>query len=265
MKNIIVMTFLMVCMTGIMAQSSNTIVVPLSNPGEKGKLDVETFRGGITVMGTNRKDVKVTYQSMNGKKLGLEETRGGLKRLVGVGGGLEITENNNNVEIESQGHNKGMNFEIEVPQNFDLELSGYNQGDIMIKNVNGEIVAESYNGGVTAEGISGSMIANTYNGAIKASFTAVKEDSPLSFSNYNREIDLTFPANVKLSPRIKTERGEVFTGFDIDLAPITSKTEKNDEGTVIYVGSWINGKINGGGPELRIETYNGDVYIRKRN
>ena len=31
----------------------------------------------------------------------------------------------------------------------------------------------------------------------------------------------------------------------------------------IQLGKWVVGKVNGGGAEITMENYNGDVYIRK--
>ena len=248
----------------ISAQDNNTIVLPLSNPGERGWLGVEVGQGGITVTGSNRKDVQIKYFTEKGKKIGLVAAKNGLKRISGGSPGFEVIEDDNEVNIETQNNNKEIRFEIEIPKNFDLELDCHNGGDIIVNNVSGEIDIENHNGSVFAKDISGSLIANTYNGKLVASFLSLNKENPSSLSSYNHDVDVTLPANAKVSPRVKSEQGEVLTGFDMEFEPIVAKRDDEDGGTKIYVGGWINGKINGGGPEMRIETYNGNVYIRKK-
>lgn len=263
MKNLFLFAIFIASTCQAFAQSANPIAIPLSNPGKKGRLEVEASSGSIKVIGTIRKDVSIKYSSGKNKQLRLVEAKNGLKKVSGGSPGFEISQSQNNVSIETQHNNKGVNFEIEVPNTFDLELDCYNGGDITVKNINGEIDIENYNGSIYAHDITGSMVANSYNGKVKVSFKALDGKNPLSFSSFNQDIDITLPANAKLSPRIKSERGEIFTGFDIQFEPVATKKEENNDGSTIYIGSWINGKINGGGPELRVETYNGNVYIRK--
>lgn len=243
----------------------NTLLVPLSEPGNKGTLSVDLNRGKITIIGTNRKDIKITYLTGKTNQPTLVEGKNGLKKISGGSPGFEISESDNKVDIETYHSNKPISFNIEVPHNFNLKLDCMNGGEMIVKNVSGDLDLENYNGDIIAEKVTGSMTANSYNGKIKVSFESIDKDKPLAFSTFNQDIDITLPANVQLSPRIKSERGEILTGFDMELAPMKAKQEKDEEGTKIYVGSWISGKINGGGPELRIETYNGNVYIRKRD
>lgn len=67
-----------------------------------------------------------------------------------------------------------------MPMGFDLNVSTYNSGDILIENIQGELEVESYNGKIKANQISGSMVASTYNGPITVTFDKVKEGAPMS-------------------------------------------------------------------------------------
>ncbi len=124
----------------------------------------------------------------------------------------------------------------------------------------------NYNGEITAEGISGSVVATTYNGEIKATFDKVTDGAPMSFSTYNGDIDLTFPSTLKASLKMKTDQGEILTGFDVNLVksgPVEKKEGKS--GTFrVKVDEWVRGDVNGGGPEFVMKTYNGDVKVRKK-
>lgn len=246
------------------AQQKGEVPVPLTSPDKRGKLNVDIKKGNINVIGSSRKDVLVKYSGTEEEKKA-PETIGGLTKIASGVMDLEISENNNNIKIESGSWNKGVNIIVEIPAGFDLKLSTYNDGDIHVKNVNGEIVVENYNGKVTAEEISGSVVATTYNGDLKVSFVKVTPDTPMAFSTYNGDVDLTFPPNTRYSFKMKTARGEIYSDFDMKITP-TEPVKKEDKkhGTYkISVDEWVKGSINGGGPEIMIRNYNGDIIIRK--
>lgn len=255
------------------AQAQNEFTVPLSDPAKRGKLKAHLNYGSITVKGTARKDVLVKYKQEdenddddrhdhnNGKK-----SADGLKRVSGGGMDLEASELNNFVKVQSDSWNNKMNLEIEVPSGFDLEVHTYNDGDLVITNVQGAVELTNYNGEITALNISGSVVATTYNGEIKVTFDKVAEGSPMSFSTYNGDVDLTFPSTLKASFKMKTEQGEIYTGFDMNITssgPIQKKDAKSGAFKLI-IDDWKKGDVNGGGPEVTIKNYNGDIYIRKK-
>ncbi len=264
MKTILIICLSLITIAGH-AQDSGELEIPLTNPGQRAKIVVDLRKGGIEVVGTDRQDVLVRYEAIGGNSSTANNSEG-LKRIGSAALDLEITENNNSVNIESNSWQKGVNVYAEVPRNADLHVETYNQGDLLIKNINGEITADNYNGKITAENISGSLVADTYNGAITATFTAVTPDTPMAFSTYNGNVDLTFPANFKASLKMKTNRGDIYSGFDFAEVKSEPKrvVDKNASTYKVYLDEWVRGSINGGGPEIMIENYNGDIYIRKK-
>lgn len=242
------------------------ISVPLSKSGERGRVVVDIKKGPVTVTGTAREDVLVRYQSLESVEPEVEEVSGGLKKISGGMGSLEIIEKDNEVYIESGSWNRGLEINVEVPRNVDLVVKTYHDGDTRISNVNGELVVESFHGPITAENISGSLVANTYHGAIKVTFNEVTPGTPLAFSTYHGDVDVTFPPDYQAGFKLKTERGDIFTGFDMNLKAPEVKRKENKEGgwRQTLIGGWITGTINGGGPEVLMKNYHGDIYIRKQ-
>jgi hypothetical protein len=264
------------------AQSTNDFTVPLTDPAKRGKLKAHLNYGSITVKGTARKDVLVKYKAVeDGECEDCEDhdnenhnhnsdhnskSKDGLKKIGGGGMDLEVVENNNYVKVQSDSWSTKLNLEIEVPSGFDLEVQTYNDGDLIVTNIQGELALTNYNGEITALNISGSVIATTYNGEIKVTFDKITENTPMSFSTYNGDIDLTFPATLKASFKMKTEQGEIYTGFDINLTssgPVQKKDVKSGV-TKITIDDWKRGDVNGGGAEINTKNYNGDIYIRKK-
>ncbi len=265
MRHIIIL-FLAAVLPIFVAAQFQEVNVPLSDLSKRGKLVVDIKMGPVKIIGSARKDVLVKYKDGNEGELGFEEAKGGLKRISGGFAGLEVTEKNNEVYVGSKSWTKTLVLEIEVPQQMDLKIGAYNAGDIHVSNVEGDIALKSFNGDITAESIGGSLVANTYAGNLKASFTKVKPDTPLSFTTYAGDIDLTLPGNIKADFKMHTEMGEVYTGFDMNLSQPEIKSEKQKGGVLqrTFVDEWITGKVNGGGPEITMKNFTGDIYIRKK-
>ncbi len=250
--------------TTTFAQDFEEIKLPLTNPAEKGFLKVEIHKGPITIKGTDRKDILVRYASMEkSKNKDKSKTKNGLKKLHSASIDLEISEHDNRVKINSDSWNQGLILEIEVPKTIDLKVESYNQGDLEIDNIIGSLELTSYNGSITATHISGSIIADTYNGKITATFDKVQADEPMAFINYNNGLDLTFPADIKATFKISNKQGDVYTGFDMTMEKQKIEKKEIKQSYKIQLGKWVVGKVNGGGAEITMENYNGDVYIRK--
>lgn len=249
---------------------SNEFTIPLTDPAKRGKLKASLHTGSITIKGTTRKDVLVKYRSDEEEDDDHDrnsKASDGLKRVSGGGMDLEASEINNSVRVGSGGgSNHNIYLEIEVPSGFDLDVSTHNDGDLMITNVQGELELKNHNGKITALNISGAVLATSYNDDIKVTFDKVAENMPMSFSTYNGDLDITFPATLKASFKMKTEQGDIYTGFDMNITS-TGPVQKKDtrSGTFkIVIDDWKKGDVNGGGPEFTLKNYNGDIYVRKK-
>lgn len=257
----------LICLAGtVLAQ--NEFVIPLSDPAKRGKLKAHLNSGSITIKGTARKDVLVRYKSEDDEDEDHDhnKSKDGLKRVGSGGMDLEAAENNNYVVVQSDSWNNQVDLEIEVPAGFDIEAHTYNNGDLMVTNVQGEVELTNYNGEITALNISGSVVATTYNGEIKVTFDKVTDNAPMSYHTYNGDVDITFPAAMKGSFKMKTEMGEIYTGFDMNVTSTGPRqTQDKKSGTYkIVIDDWKKGDINGGGPEITLKTNNGDIYVRKK-
>ncbi|MBK5278127.1 MAG: DUF4097 family beta strand repeat protein [Bacteroidia bacterium] len=280
-KQLIITILILASFYCAIAQTSGDFTVPLSDPNKRGKLKAHLNYGSITVRGTARKDVLVKYSAVedndqdddddrhknkNKDKDGSSASKAGLKRISGGTMDLEVTEHDNIVKAHSDSWSNKMMLEIEVPSGFDLNVSAYNDGDLVISNIQGELEITNYNGEITAENISGSVVATTYNGEIRVTFDKVTEGAPMSYSTYNGDIDLTFPATLKATLKMKTEQGEILSGFDMAMiksGPVQKKDTKSGTYKVV-IDEWVKGDINGGGPEFSMKNYNGDIIIRKK-
>jgi hypothetical protein len=255
-------------------QGGNEFTVPLTDPAKRGKLKAHLNYGSIKVSGTARKDVLVKYteaadndgdHDRHNDKDKSSNSKEGMKRIGGGGMSLEASVNDNLVKVSSGSWNVKTNLEIEVPSGMDLNVSTYNDGDVTITNIQGEVELTNYNGAITALNISGSVVATTYNGDIRVTFDKVTEGKPMSYFTYNGDVDISYPAATKATFKLKTDQGDIYTGFDMNVTssgPVKQEDKKG--GFKLKIDEWKRGDINGGGAEMTLKTYNGDIYIRKK-
>lgn len=272
MKNFLVIVGLLISAV-LRAQDSGEFTVPFSNPSGPMKLMVDIKTGSIKVKGTARKDVLVKYSSEkddddddHDRDHDRKSSRDGLKKISSGTMNLEASEFQNTVKVNSDNWSAKIEVTIEVPSTINMKVKTYNDGDLDISNITGTVELINYNGAIAATGISGTVVAETYNGDIKIVYDKLTPDAPLSYANYNGDIDLTFPAGLKASLKLKTKQGEIYSGFDAQVqksAPVT-KTESKTGVYKVQIDDWVKVDINGGGPEISVQTYNGDIYLRKK-
>lgn len=197
-----------------------------------------------------------------------ERSHEGMKLITSAMTGLSVEEDNNTVTVNTQSWKYAVDLTIQVPVSSSLELGAMNDGKVVVENVNGDIEVGCSNGRISLRNVAGSVVAHTVNGDIEVGFTRVSADKPLSFSNMNGDIDITLPADVKASVRMKSQQGNIYSDFDVALKTAPTKVEgaeKTEKGQFrINFDKGIYGTINGGGQELTLTTFNGDIFIRKR-
>lgn len=271
--NIKLVTLSMLLFLVIDLTAQQEIKVPLTNPSKEGKLKMNILKGSITIKGYSGKEVIIkgtlrkeskSEHSWRKKKKGNRE---GLKKISNNSLEFSATEYDNEVSIRSSMY-RTTDFEIQVPNNFSLKISTTNKGEIYVENVNGSIDVSNTNGKITLKDVSGSVSADALNKDITVSFVKVTPGASMAFSSLNGDIDVTFPKTIKANVKIKVDRGEVYTDFDLKSQPSKPKVTKKEKNMSRYyeveVEKWITGAINGGGAEILFKNYNGDVIIRSK-
>lgn len=265
----IIVALLLTGTTPIFAQSESKeqLVIPLTNPGKSGSLEVGLINGFIHVTGYSGKDVIIDASTPSVSRTDDRSNSSGGMRRISTNNALDISaeEKNNHVRVSASSHQKPVNLTIRVPQQFSLKISTVNEGDITVGNVNGELEINNVNGPIELTNIGGSAVANTINGDLKATFKNVSPNAPMAFSTLNGRVDVTFPASVKANVKLKSDQGDIFSDFDIDVEKNQPKATRSTQSGMyrVTIEDWVYGKINNGGPEVMMKSMQGSIYIRK--
>src|SRR6202158_1044032 len=206
----------------------NRIPLTLSDPSRPARVKVSLVNGGITVKAYEGKEVVVEARMRNREN---SRNEGGPKRLTISSTGLSVEEENNEVNINTDSYMHPIDVTVSVPVHTSLNLRAVNDGDIVVTGVDGELDVDDINGSVTLNNISGSAIAHALNGHVHATFTRVNPQKAMAFSSLNGDIDVTFPADLKANVSIRSDRGDVFSDFEVQLrAPASSPVVEDSRG-----------------------------------
>ena len=247
--------------------NGDRVSVPLSDPARPAFIKAHLLNGGITVKGYEGKEVIVEARSRTSDDSDRESH--GMHRIPINSTGLEVEEESNRVNIGAASTQRAIDLMISVPVHSSLSLRSVNDGDISVSNVDGELDVNDVNGEVTLSGVSGTVVAHALNGKVLVTFNRINPTKPMAFSSLNGDIDVTFPPDLKANLVISTDRGDVYSDFDVALAPRAPQQQPVEDSRgqgghyKVTIDKSVRGTINGGGQELQFRNFNGNIYIRK--
>ncbi|MGZ5498999.1 MAG: hypothetical protein ACXWHI_09780, partial [Candidatus Aminicenantales bacterium] len=159
-------------------------------------------------------------------------------------------------------------FTLKVPVRTNLVLATVLDGDVEVRGVEGAFDVRNVNGKVRLVDAAGSGDAQTENGGVTVLFLR-NPDGPCRFKTINGDVELDFPVPPSADFRFKTMHGEVYSDFDVTSLPKAAaiREERPEKGgKFVYRSDGFYGVRAGkGGPEIKLETLNGDILIAKRS
>ena len=203
-------------------------------------IDLNTTSGGISVADLTG-DARVrtsggslSLRSITGEVWG--HTSGGSVEAVNVTGDVQVRTSGGNIRLGAiQGFISG-------------RTSG---GSIKVVDCNGGADVRTSGGSIWLGGISKNVNARTSGGSIQA----VMKTQPLSECSLRTSgggITLTLIPDIAVDLEAKTSGGHVSTDFEVE-STIQGKVPKNR----------LSGRINGGGPLLKLRTSGGSIRLQK--
>ena len=251
------------------------ITMPFSDPAKPGAVEVSLVNGSITIRGVNRKDVQIEGRATSGRPVPRrrapdEPPPPGLRRLT-QNSAFSVEEEKNTISIDANSALRAMDFTIEVPLRTNLELETV-MGAVTVEGVEGELEVDAVNGAVTLTNVSGSVVAHSVNGKVTATVSRAASQKAMAFTSLNGSVDVTLPATVKANLKLRSDQGDVYTDFDLQVrqdssnanpSPRVDVSRNGRARAVVEIDNAIYGSINGGGPDFEMRTFNGNVYVRK--
>ena len=147
------------------------------------------------------------------------------------------------------GSGVAVEYTVKVPAAADVKFTTVN-GGVNVSGLTGQIIAETTNGGVVARDVSGTIEATTTNGGVDVELARVA-DGGARLGCTNGGIKLRLPQDARASISASVTNGGIDTG---GLALETTESSRRR----------LEGRLNGGGPRIRLEGTNGGIVINAR-
>ena len=240
-------------------------------------LDVDTVSGSINVLGDGGNTIRVDGEKVI-RAADQEELQRAKREVV-----LDINEKNGIAQLYVNGpfrdndhtsdnhgfhdhrdreYDVAYNFTIHVPRATELTLHTVN-GDESVQDTTGKFHVKGLNGKIAMTNIAGSGTADTLNGSTVITFRE-NPKADCFFKSFNGKVDVGFQPGLSANVSVKTFNGAPYTDFDATaLASMPEPGEQKNGKFVFKSNRSSNLRIGSGGPELKFETFNGNIQIRK--
>jgi hypothetical protein len=244
-------------------------------PGRAKGLQVDNIFGAIRLEGYGGRDVQLKV-----RKTIKARNQAALDRALQEVD-LDITTDNNTIDLyvdgpfrdqdeegrrgrRNPGYQVHYDFEIKVPVKTDILLKTVTEGDIEVSNIEGEFEVRNVNGKVTIEEIAGAGTAHTVNGAVRVTFSR-NPGAECSFKTINGDLDVYFASGLSADFSLKTFNGDILSDFPVTYLPQKPGKAERKGGKYVYRSNrFVGVRTGNGGPEMKMDTLNGDILIHKR-
>jgi len=216
-----------------------------SYPLASGELEIVNTNGSIEVTGADGSQVEVVAE-----RIAKAATDDDAKKVLAE---LQIGEqvSANRVRLETkpptgEGRRIEVKYHIKVPAGVNVRLNSQN-GTLDAASLKGEFRAETGNGTIKGRDLTGLVEANTTNGTIRLEVAALASGG-VRAETVNGTVELTIPSSSKADVRASCVNGSISVeGIKLD-GPEASRRR-------------VEGRLNGGGSKVVLETTNGRVRL----
>lgn len=265
MKSLQLLLVLLLSLYSSEVLAQEKITVPLTHPGKPGIIELTMVTGDLRIIGSNVQDVTLEYDGDESLQRKRKDPPPGMRRISSGMFELQVHELDNRIQVGTLVPNAVNKMIVRVPESFSVRISLTNGKGITVENLNGEMEISTVDADIHLKNVSGSASVNTVSGKITADFRSISNNGPMGFSNVQGDIDIALPARSGITAKLRSEWGEIFTDFDIQI----DQNSRGGSGSAAGMypltrNKGVSGTINGGGSEFMIQTLRGDIYIRKR-
>jgi DUF4097 and DUF4098 domain-containing protein YvlB len=143
-------------------------------------------------------------------------------------------------------------YHLTVPKNAVLDEIETVNGSVFISNSNNVTKASTVNGNLTATNLRGTADLSTVNGTIEANFDQLQSSSKINLDTVNGRVNLTIPSDANATVKAETVNGSIANEFGLPV-------RKGE-----YVGRDMYGRIGSGEVQIRLESVNGGLSVKRK-
>jgi hypothetical protein len=219
---------------------------------------VRNVNGSVRVEGTSGGQVEVRatkrWRRGNPEDVEIRVTRFGQGDrdvlVCAIWDGAECDENGYRSRRDRRGRDNDVSVEfvVRVPRGVNVAPGTVN-GTVRVADVTGEVRASTVNGEVQARSLGGPVSASTVNGDIDVRMGSLG-DEDLTFNTVNGSVTVALPEQLDADVEMSTVNGSLRADYPLTLSGRVNPRR-------------IRATVGRGGPQLRFNTVNGSVTLRK--
>jgi DUF4097 and DUF4098 domain-containing protein YvlB/uncharacterized membrane protein len=219
-----------------------------------GRVSVSNVNGSISVETWNRNEVKLEWIKNGDSKESLGEVE------------IKIDARQDSFSVQTnyldwkrpgasgRTYNRlTVEYRLIVPQNAVLDEIETVNGTVSIKNASNVTKASAVNGEIRATNLRGAATLSTVNGTVEADFDQMQTGSRISLETVNGTVNLTIPSDANATVKADTVNGKISNDFGLPV-------RKGQ-----YVGRDMYGKIGSGDVQIKLESVNGELSVKRKN
>lgn len=142
-------------------------------------------------------------------------------------------------------------YHVRAPKTAVINVTNTN-GQVTVNGLAGKVVAHTTNGGVKGTNLTGGVDARSTNGGVSIDMASVGSER-ISLETTNGGVTLMLPEKAKATVSASCTNGGISVG-SIDNFDVTDKSRRH-----------LEGRLNGGGTAIELQTTNGGIRLRSRD
>ena len=142
-------------------------------------------------------------------------------------------------------------YHVRAPMSAAINVTNTN-GAVAVTSLSGKVMAHTTNGGVTGRNLTGGVDARSTNGGVSIDMAAVGPER-ITLHTTNGGVTLALPQNAKADLSASCTNGGINVSA-LDGLEVSEKSRRHFEG-----------RLNGGGTQVEVETTNGGIRVRSRD
>lgn len=219
-----------------------------------GRVSVSNVNGSITIETWDKPEVKLEWIKNGDSKESLGEVE---IKIDARPESLRVQSNYLDWKRPGAGgrvYNRlTVEYRLIVPQNAVLDEIETVNGTVVIKNASNVTKASAVNGEIRATNLRGAATLSTVNGTVEADFDQMQPGSRISLETVNGTVNLTIPSDANATVKADTVNGKISNDFGLPV-------RKGQ-----YVGRDMYGKIGSGDVQIKLESVNGELSVKRKN
>jgi DUF4097 and DUF4098 domain-containing protein YvlB len=125
-------------------------------------------------------------------------------------------------------------------------------GDVIAENIRGDVEGDTVSGSVKFMGISGARVVKGKTMSGSTIYTGdFNPNGRYTLSAHSGKVEMTIPSGSAFDLAASTFSGTIKSEFDVKISGKLNKKK-------------INGSVNGGGADVNLKTFSGNIYLKKK-